>query len=948
MRNGSVAVAVLLAVAIVALLALPAGAVTWLTVNGATSGTISIPGAIIVRSNASAVGARVRFVIGADLDGSGQVETGEPVLGANGWVQDGGWTDEDGAAGVVQLTDYLDGRVGGSMVIQAVDENGTTVGHVYSMNYTHPAQSVSGTVLYNDGTPGAGLMVSLATDGPFTAYFTDAAGNYVLYLPPGRHPIGAFTNTEGGSSSRSYRGVPIAKWIELAPGEAKTGQNFTMYVAPGPDIVGTVTEADTSNPVPGILVSAEETTTQERVSAFTDINGDYSLRVFAGTWRVRTDVWEDAGPYGNASDQTVPVGSHDVTVDFALPRYTTRIYGIVTGPGGIVIPGVEAQAYDASHDSYFWGRCNAIGRYEIWVPAGSYQVGAYDYVGGNYTLLNSAVRSVTVPPNQQADFSLIARAYTFSGRVVFEGTTTGVPYAELWAEDVFGQYADWFYTTTDGQGYFSGKMPQGTFDGYVLASPWEAFAGPQPLTFPPSLTGVTIPLTPTHFAPTLSGGAVSPASGGVAGQLFTFTVTYTSADNTPPGDVYVVIDSWPQPMDPVNPGDTNYVDGAVYTYQTTLPVGTHSFWFGALDWNMLPARLPASASLSVTAGASGTLKGQVRIMGTTTAIQGVQVKAYLGGVLKGTATTAANGIYQISQGLPAGTYVVSAGKDGYVTQVKSGISVTAGATTYVNFNLTASGTLMGQVRIKGTTTAIPGAEVKAYLGGVLMASGTTDSGGMYTMARDLPTGTYVVAASKSGYVTQTKAGISCTGGATTYVNFNLDLVCLKGQVRIAGTTTNLAGAAVAAYQGDVLKASATTNASGIYEIGGLAAGSYTVVASKVGYVRQAKYNVTVTQGVITYVNFSLAVSGKLKGQVKDKVSGANLIGATVIARSGGIIWATTTTTAPYGVYDIPSDLPAGTYVVGASKIGYLGQTKKDIPVTAGATTYVNFNLQPQL
>jgi hypothetical protein len=33
--------------------------------------------------------------------------------------------------------------------------------------------------------------------------------------------------------------------------------------------------------------------------------------------------------------------------------------------------------------------------------------------------------------------------------------------------------------------------------------------------------------------------------------------------------------------------------------------------------------------------------------------------------------------------------------------------------------------------------------------------------------------------------------------------------------------------------------------------------------------------------------------------------------------------------------------------VQASQTGYLAQAKKNIIVTAGSTTYVNFNLQPQ-
>jgi len=67
----------------------------------------------------------------------------------------------------------------------------------------------------------------------------------------------------------------------------------------------------------------------------------------------------------------------------------------------------------------------------------------------------------------------------------------------------------------------------------------------------------------------------------------------------------------------------------------------------------------------------------------------------------------------------------------------------------------------------------------------------------------------------------------------------------------------------------------------------------------------------------------------------------------VIARMGGVVRSKGTTKAPWGVYEIPGDLPPGTYSVGASKVGYLGQTRANIVVTAGNTTYVNFSLEPQ-
>ena len=338
----------------------------------------------------------------------------------------------------------------------------------------------------------------------------------------------------------------------------------------------------------------------------------------------------------------------------------------------------------------------------------------------------------------------------------------------------------------------------------------------------------------------------------------------------------------------------------------------------------------------------GTLTGQVRASGTGAVIAGATVEAYRGGVLRQSAVANATGIYAMS--LPAGRYTMVARKQGYVAQGKAGIVVTAGGKAYANFNLGVSGSVTGQVKARATNGNLPGVTISISTGGKVVKSVTTNTSGIYLADSDLPTGTYALTASKTGFITQAKANISITAGGTTYVNFFLDRLCIKGQVREAGTAANIAGATVQAYQGDVLKATATTAANGIYEIGGLALGKYTVIASKPGYVRQTKTEVAVIKGEVAYVNFSLAVSGKLKGQVKDKVSGANLGGATITARMGGVVRATGTTTAPWGVYEIDSDLPAGSYIVVASRSGYLPQTKKDIIIVAAATTYANFNL----
>ena len=89
----------------------------------------------------------------------------------------------------------------------------------------------------------------------------------------------------------------------------------------------------------------------------------------------------------------------------------------------------------------------------------------------------------------------------------------------------------------------------------------------------------------------------------------------------------------------------------------------------------------------------------------------------------------------------------------------------------------------------------------------------------------------------------------------------------------------------------------------------------------------------VSSGHTTYVNFQLERCPPLKGQITDASNGQPLVGAAVNAYQGDV--------------SIASDLPAGTYSLNAGKAAYLDQGKTGIAVTAGATTYVNFNLQPQ-
>jgi hypothetical protein len=87
-------------------------------------------------------------------------------------------------------------------------------------------------------------------------------------------------------------------------------------------------------------------------------------------------------------------------------------------------------------------------------------------------------------------------------------------------------------------------------------------------------------LKPTNKNPILTNGKMTPSSGDTDTK-FTFSVTYTDADDDP-GDVYVWIDGNQQKMTP-DESDSDFTDGVEYTHQTTLGEGPHKFYFTASD-----------------------------------------------------------------------------------------------------------------------------------------------------------------------------------------------------------------------------------------------------------------------------------------------------------------------------------------------------------------------------
>ena len=107
-----------------------------------------------------------------------------------------------------------------------------------------------------------------------------------------------------------------------------------------------------------------------------------------------------------------------------------------------------------------------------------------------------------------------------------------------------------------------------------------------------------------NVPPALANGTVSPPNGRPDETTFVYQVTYDDGDGDSPSEAIVQIDGLGQNMIPVS-GDAE--NGAVYRYETTLPVGVHQYAFSFDDDH---------GHVVTTPTASGPVFGRTFLMGS--------------------------------------------------------------------------------------------------------------------------------------------------------------------------------------------------------------------------------------------------------------------------------------------------------------------------------------------
>lgn len=404
--------------------------------------------------------------------------------------------------------------------------------------------------------------------------------------------------------------------------------------------------------------------------------------------------------------------------------------------------------------------------------------------------------------------------------------------------------------------------------------------------------------------------------------------------------------------------------------------------------------------------AGGNISGTVLSAGGNP-LQGVFVQIFndTGGSSVATASTNGAGKF-VAKGLPTGSYFAKVSNaPGFIDQLYSGtaclscavtlgtpIPVTVGTTTEnINFTLTQGGRIGGTITAASGGGPIQSVSVQIYnASGQFMTSGFTSSAGTYLTNGGLPAGTYYARTFNSiGFINQLHSGIACqfcttsagtpipvTLGATTTVNFSL---ATGGSIggRITDGTNPLEGVTVTiTTTSGLFMGGASTNASGVYSVGGLPTGSYVARTSNaLGFIDEqhsdrvclscsssAGTPIPVTAGAATTgIDFSLATGGRISGTVTDAGTGAPLSGITVDIFSASNFFVTSANTDNVGNYLTRAGLPEGNYYArtrnssGYINVTYPTNTCLGCSVTvgtpilvtgSGTTAGINFVLTP--
>ena len=345
--------------------------------------------------------------------------------------------------------------------------------------------------------------------------------------------------------------------------------------------------------------------------------------------------------------------------------------------------------------------------------------------------------------------------------------------------------------------------------------------------------------------------------------------------------------------------------------------------------------VPQAGELEVTLWGSGVLEGFV-VGEDGKPAAGAEVLAQGGSTFPRT-TTGAEGGFSLE--VPHGTYALVARQGERVGRLPQFLQVAPGETRKdLRITLGAPGGLVGRVTATPEGTPVAGARLVALPSGKTGEAGsaTTTADGRYTLA--LPSGEYDVLVQAPGRTSAARDALVVAPGQQATVDFQLEgTAAVEGRVADSEGRP-LAGAYVRASRmrgPEGLTHFTRTDASGAYRLDELEVGMTVVSARREQTEHWTQKATELKPGAAAQVDFALAETGIVQGQVR-QASGAPLSQPALVramSRHSSLGDLSFTDTDAQGRYQL--ELPAGVYQLVAVIPGarYIYSHQDDLVVT---------------
>jgi hypothetical protein len=256
---------------------------------------------------------------------------------------------------------------------------------------------------------------------PLAGVVANNAGAYIVQAPPGTYSLLAFR-------TNFLANMNTAPTLTLAASQTIT-TNLMLTNATA-SISGTNVDANNSSiRLPGVMVVAQSTNGQVAVT-FTDTNGNFNLRVTAGTWGIKADdtALIVHGYLGLQDGTNVVAGATGVTL--TVPKATALIYGSVKDNLGNPLTALDVYADDSSGSSLYEtdGYTDANGNYVLGVLGVGASDSWYAQANDNNQLTNYVFSPETINGNINAgqavlqNFTAILATNHIIGNVKANGT----------------------------------------------------------------------------------------------------------------------------------------------------------------------------------------------------------------------------------------------------------------------------------------------------------------------------------------------------------------------------------------------------------------------------------------------------------------------------------------------------------------------------------------------